>query len=115
MRKCFFFDRDGVLNHSIVKNGKPYSPNALNEVKISYYAFEIIRYLKYRNFLTIVVTNQPDVKRKIVSIEIVKNINNYLKKKLKFDDLFVCYDDKDYSFYRKPKPGMIFEAKKNGI
>ncbi len=112
MRKCFFFDRDGVLNHSIVKNGKPYSPNTLNEVKVSYYAFEIIRYLKNRNFLTIVVTNQPDVKRKIVSVEIVKSINNYLKKKLKFDDLFVCYDDKDYSFYRKPKPGMIFEAKK---
>ena len=112
MRKCFFFDRDGVLNDSIVKNGKPYSPNNLKEVKINNYAYEIIRYLKNRNFITIVVTNQPDVKRKIVKLETVKSINKYLKTKLKFDDLFVCYDDKDYSYFRKPKPGMIFEAKK---
>ena len=111
MRKCFFFDRDGVLNSSIVRNGKPYSPDYLEDVKITDYAYEIIDYLKKKKFLTIVVTNQPDVKRKKVKLKTVENINKFLKKKLKFDDIFVCYDDKDYSYFRKPKPGMIFAAK----
>jgi len=50
MRKCFFFDRDGVLNTSIVKNGKPYSPNNLKELKITENAFEIIDYCKKKKF-----------------------------------------------------------------
>ena len=111
MRKCFFFDRDGVLNTSIVKNGKPYSPNNLKELKITENAFEIIDYCKKKNFLTIVVTNQPDVKRKKVELKTVQSINKFLKEKLKFDDIFVCYDDNDSSYFRKPKPGMIFAAK----
>ena len=64
MRKCFFFDRDGVLNKSIVKEGKPYSPIELSELIIDKDAADIIKYLRSKNFLIIVVTNQPDVKRK---------------------------------------------------
>ena len=30
MRKAFFFDRDGVLNKSIAKNGKPFSPKKIS-------------------------------------------------------------------------------------
>jgi D-glycero-D-manno-heptose 1,7-bisphosphate phosphatase len=112
MRKAFFFDRDGVLNKSIVKLGKPYSPNSFDELVITDGAKEIIKYIKNKNYLTIVVTNQPDVKRKKTSRNFVEKINSFLKKKLLFDDLFVCYDDNDFSFFRKPKPGMIFQAQK---
>ena len=112
MRKCFFFDRDGVLNKSIVKNGKPYSPTKISELIIDDDAQDIIRYLKSKNFLIIVVTNQPDVKRKKVSKDFILKIHKILKKNLKYDDLYVCYEDNDNSFYRKPKPGMLFSAKK---
>jgi D-glycero-D-manno-heptose 1,7-bisphosphate phosphatase len=112
MRKAFFFDRDGVLNKSIVKLGKPYSPDNFDELVIADGAKEIINYIKKKNYLVIVVTNQPDVRRKIISRNFVEKINSFLKEKLLFDDLFVCYDDKDFSFFRKPKPGMIFQAQK---
>jgi len=112
MRKAFFFDRDGVLNKSIVKLGKPYSPNSFDELKITDGAKEIIQYMKNKNYLTIVITNQPDVKRKKTSKNFIEKINSLLKQKLLFDDLFVCYDDKDFSFFKKPKPGMIFQAQK---
>jgi len=112
MRKAFFFDRDGVLNKSIVKNGKPFSPKNLNEMVLSSYAEEIIFYLKKRNYLILIVTNQPDVKRKKTKLDDVIEINLYLKKKLKVDDIFVCYADKDYSSNRKPKNGMILEAQR---
>ena len=51
MRKCFFFDRDGVLNKSIVKKGKPYSPIKLSELIIDKDAVDIIKYLRSKNFL----------------------------------------------------------------
>ena len=112
MRKCFFFDRDGVLNKSIVKKGKPYSPVKMSELIIDEDAADIIKYLKSKNFLIIVVTNQPDVKRKKVTKDFINSIHKHLKKNLKFDDLYVCYEDNNNSFYRKPKPGMLFSAKK---
>jgi len=112
MRKCFFFDRDGVLNKSIVKEGKPYSPEKMSELIIDQDAADIIKYLKSKNFLIIVVTNQPDVKRKKVTKNFINSIHKHLKKNLKYDDLYVCYEDNDNSFYRKPKPGMLFLAKK---
>lgn len=112
MRKCFFFDRDGVLNKSIVKKGKPYSPEKMSELIIDQDAADIIKYLKSKNFLIIVVTNQPDVKRKKVTKNFINSIHKHLKKNLKYDDLYVCYEDNDNSFYRKPKPGMLFLAKK---
>ena len=112
MRKAFFFDRDGVLNESIVKLGKPYSPSNFEELKTTDGAKNIIRYLKKKNFVIIVVTNQPDVKRKKITKNFVEKIHSILKKELLFDDLFVCYDDKDFSFFRKPKPGMLLDAQK---
>ena len=112
MRKCFFFDRDGVLNKSIVKKGKPYSPIKLNELIIDEDAAHIIKYLRSKNFLIIVVANQPDVKRKKVSKDFIISIHRILKKNLKYDDLYVCYEDNNNSFYRKPKPGMLLSAKK---
>ena len=66
-RKAFFFDRDGVLNESIVINGRPYSPSNMDELQIRDGAVDIIKYLKARNYIIIVVTNQPDVKRKKTS------------------------------------------------
>ena len=51
MRKCFFFDRDGVLNKSIVKEGKPYSPIELSELIIDKDAADIIKYLDQKFFL----------------------------------------------------------------
>ena len=88
--ESFFFDRDGVLNKSIVRFGKPYPPNNLRELVVSDYAKEIILYLKNKNFLIIIVTNQPDFKRKKNTLENIISINNYLKNLLKIDDIFVC-------------------------
>ena len=58
------------------------------------------------------LTNQPDVKRKKNSKINVENINLYLKKKLFLDYILVDYSDDENSYFRKPNPGMIFFAKK---
>lgn len=72
---------------------------------------DIVEHIRRKNFLTIMITNQPDVKRKKTSIQNVNEINFFFKNYLKLDDIFVCFDDKDYSYFRKPKPGMLFAAR----
>lgn len=49
MRKAIFFDRDGILNKSIVINSKPYSPRSLKEFKINLFLKKYINFLKKKN------------------------------------------------------------------
>ncbi len=113
MRKAVFLDRDGVINKAIIKDGKPLSPNSLNELEILPGVKESIIKLKKLNFVCLVVTNQPNVTRKIIDKNSVIQINNFLKNKIPLDDIFVCYhDDKDNCDCRKPKPGLLLEAGK---
>jgi D-glycero-D-manno-heptose 1,7-bisphosphate phosphatase len=66
------------------------------------------------NFKTIVVTNQPDVARKLISQEVVEEIHRELTKKLCIDAFYVCWhDDKDECTCRKPRPGMLAQAAKD--
>ena len=110
--KAVFLDRDGVLNKSIVKKGLPFPPKTLDEVEIPIGVIEGLKYLKKMGFMTIVITNQPDVARNKTSIENVNKINNYLKKKLEINHFICCFhDDKDNCECRKPKSGMVNVAK----
>ena len=117
MKKAVFLDRDGVLNRSFIKNGKPFPPFDLNNVEILEGVKDAIIALKKENWLVIVITNQPDVARNKASKQNVEKINSYLKLILQFDEIFTCYhDDIDACECRKPKPGMLVAAsKKNNI
>ena len=111
-RKAIFFDRDGVLiNAPLDKDNKPLSINKLSEVQLCKGIEDVCN--KYKNsFLLIMITNQPDFKRKKNTKKNIMEVNNYLKKKLKLKDIFVCYESDDSCFFRKPNPGMLLEAKK---
>ena len=113
MKKAVFLDRDGVINKAFVKDGLPKSPNSLNELKILPGVKESILRLKELDFICLVVTNQPDVPRGKINKNIVVEMNNFLKKEIELDDIFVCYhDDKDNCNCRKPKPGLLLQASK---
>jgi len=111
--KAIFLDRDGVLNKAIVKNRKPYPPSKIEEFEILPGVFEAIQLLRDSGFKLIVVTNQPDVGRGVINIEIVEEINNLIIKQLKVDEIISCFhDDSDNCECRKPKTGMILQAVK---
>ena len=113
MKKAVFLDRDGVINEAFIKNGQPSSPNSLDELKILPGVKESILRLKKLNFICLVVTNQPDVSRRKIKKKTVIKMNNFLKKVIELDDIFVCYhDDKDNCNCRKPKPGLLLQAGK---
>ncbi len=111
MRRAIFFDRDGVLNSSMVLGGKPYPPKDLSELNVMPGAVEVCNHLHDLGYILIGITNQPDVARGKSNKQDVENINSYLKKLLLLDDFKTCFhDDADSCLCRKPLPGLIFES-----
>lgn len=116
-RPAVFLDRDGVLNESVVRNGTPYPPSSVDELRIVDDALLALRDLKRRGYVLLVVTNQPDVARGAQKRETVDEINAALSAALPIDAVLVCWhDDADACDCRKPKPGLIFEgAQRYGV
>ena len=115
--RAVFFDRDGVINRAIIRNGKPYPPLRLEELEFFPGIKEAIGRLKDGGFRIIVATNQPDVARGFQTRAHVEAIHNYLMKNLPIDEFCVCFhDDADGCTCRKPLPGMLIDiAKKKDI
>ena len=114
MKKAVFLDRDGVINKAIVKNGKPCSPMDLNSVEIIFGVKDSLKALRDADWMTIVVTNQPDVARGKISKKEVEKINTYMKNTLPINEFYTCiHDNNDLCECRKPKPGELTLAAKN--
>jgi D-glycero-D-manno-heptose 1,7-bisphosphate phosphatase len=109
--RAVFFDRDGVLNHAVVRNGKPYPPKDLGDFIIYDDALNCTTQLKENGFYIFVVTNQPDVKSGIQSLETMRAMNAMLQRAMPIDHIEVCFD-KDSGFY-KPEPGMLIATAQN--
>jgi D-glycero-D-manno-heptose 1,7-bisphosphate phosphatase len=111
MQRAVFLDRDGVLSHTDVRNGKPYAPARFEDFEILPGTFEALSSLKRIGFALAVITNQPDVGNGKVKKETVEQMNTYLKSELPIDIIKVCYHAQTEGCEcRKPKPGMILEA-----
>ncbi|MEO8629752.1 MAG: HAD family hydrolase [Betaproteobacteria bacterium] len=111
MRKAVFLDRDGVLNASVARQGKPYPPDSLDELKVLPGVEQALAALRAAGYLNIVVTNQPDVATGVQRIEVVEAMHAFLRRELAIDDVKVCYHtDREDCACRKPKPGLLLTA-----
>lgn len=111
MNKAVFLDRDGVLNHSIIIDGKPYAPRTHEDFILNpdLQALSRLRNLGYR---LIVVTNQPDVANGLVSRQFVDELHALLEKAFPFDAILACFHNAAAQCdCRKPKPGMLHQAR----
>jgi D-glycero-D-manno-heptose 1,7-bisphosphate phosphatase len=117
MTRAVFLDRDGVLNKAFIRNGKPFSPDTVEEMIIVPDAADALNRLRRHGFRLIVATNQPDIARKRLTREQVDAMNGHLRSKLPLDAVEVCtHDDADNCDCRKPKPGLLLNAaKRDGI
>jgi D-glycero-D-manno-heptose 1,7-bisphosphate phosphatase len=117
MRRAVFVDRDGVLNKTYVRDGKPYSPDTIGEMIIFPDAAEALERLREHGFRLIMATNQPDIARGRLTRAQVDAMNGYLANRVPLDAIEVCpHDDADHCDCRKPKPGLLLQAaKREGI
>ena len=118
--KCFFLDRDGVINKEVgyIKDFKKF--RFLKGVHSA------IKYLNIKNFLVIIITNQAAVGKGIITEKELNYLHNKMKKILSkrnlsiVDDIFYSSYFKDSKklkfrknkFDRKPYSGMILKAAK---
>jgi transaldolase len=115
LRPAVFLDRDGTLNHQIIRDGKPFAASSLEEFRLFEGVPECCRALKAAGFLLVVVTNQPDVGRGTLSEAVVDAIHARLSELVpEIDRVEACYDPGrgEGSLRRKPEPGMILDAAK---
>ena len=115
--KCFFLDRDGVINKEVgyISNFKDFI--FLKDVH------KTIKYLNEKRFIVIIITNQAAIGKGIIneaklnSIHF-KMIKSLYEKKAKIDDIYFApyykYSKKNKyrknKYDRKPNPGMIIKA-----
>lgn len=111
MNRAIFLDRDGVINRVILKDGKPFSPRAMEEFVFCEGIKEFLTESRKAGFLNIVFTNQPDIARGLVDSNAVEKMHDFVKQHLPVDDVLLClHDDADNCRCRKPKPGMLTGA-----
>ena len=109
--KVLFLDRDGICNLPIIKNGKPFSPRYVNQLIFHPDIKCVVEAAKNKNYKIFIVTNQPDVARKSMTLNVANEINKLVLEHSGADDLFACYhDDSDNCDCRKPKTGLFSAA-----
>lgn len=110
-RPGVFLDRDGVLNASVTRAGRPHPPSSADEVELLPGVEGALRAFADAGLPLIVVTNQPDIARGTATLEDVDAINARLRAALPIDEIVVCpHDDPDDCACRKPRPGMLVDA-----
>lgn len=114
MNKAVFFDRDGVINKDF---GYIYKQEdfVFNEG-----VFDLLKFCKEQGFLLFVITNQSGIARGYYTIEDFKTLSAYMQNELKkklgfgFDSIYFCpHLPQEECVCRKPKTGMIDQAKKD--
>jgi D-glycero-D-manno-heptose 1,7-bisphosphate phosphatase len=111
LKRAVFFDRDGVLNEAIVREGVPHPPASVGDLRVAAGAAGVVSAVRDAGWLAIVITNQPDVARGGTTLERVDAINAEIVERLGVDAIYTCpHDDADGCDCRKPKPGLLLRA-----
>jgi len=112
MKKCVFFDRDGIVNQS---PGAGYVERWTDFVLLPEFV-NVLRVVESKGYEAVIVTNQRGVARGIMTMdavnEIHRNLRAVLQRKygLALLDILCCPHGKDECECRKPKPGMLLDA-----
>ncbi|MBC8343431.1 MAG: HAD-IIIA family hydrolase [Bacteroidetes bacterium] len=107
-KPAIFLDRDGVINSVDKRQGM--SPRLFEDFKIFPNVKEALEAFRNLGFLNLVLTNQPDIARGLMTLSELDKMNKLLRNEFPVDDIMVCpHDDADNCKCRKPKPGMLFD------
>lgn len=109
--KAVFLDRDGVINHTVLRRGAQRAPQDLSEWAWSEGVHDTLRALSARGYLLFVCTNQPDVVRGWQTREQVDVFHALIERELPVSRIYACFHDNAAACEcRKPRPGMLLQA-----
>ncbi|MBS3075839.1 HAD family hydrolase [Candidatus Pacearchaeota archaeon] len=117
MKKAIFLDRDGVINKDV---GLLYKKK---DVKILPNVIKALKKLKEKDYLIVVITNQPVIARGLITEKRLIELNNFLNSLIEnlIDEFYFCphHPNANLEIYRricecrKPAPGLILRAAKD--
>ncbi|HEY9778026.1 MAG TPA: HAD-IIIA family hydrolase [Planktothrix sp.] len=104
--KTVFLDRDGIINDVVMRASGLSSPRSLGEFRITDDFPQLYNRISKLNLF--VVTNQPDISRKLLDEDVLQSIHLSLLERFEFREILYCPHDDSFNCHcRKPKPGMI--------
>lgn len=115
-RPAVFLDRDGTLNRQVIRDGRPYPPQTLDEFELFPGVPEACAQLAAAGYVLVVATNQPDVGRGTQSQAVIDTMHAKLRRLVPaISHIEACYApglDKSAppDRRRKPEPGMLLDA-----
>lgn len=119
-RKAVFLDRDGTLIEAIHRPGFPADSLIKKEITAPFFekelkffpdAWDSLDRLRVAGYLTIMVTNQPDVAHGYMSEEEWLKIHKSVINSLFLDDFYMCrHTGEDNCPFKKPSPLMLLAA-----
>ncbi len=110
MNRALFLDRDGIVNEVVMREGKPQSPRHLEELVLIPDTILLAQIAKELGFFLVLVTNQPDVSRGLLSRKELKKMHQVIQENIPFDRIEVCTSSNDAYIRRKPNPGMLLQS-----
>ena len=113
LRRAVFLDRDGVLNRSVVsESGVGRAPWSMGEIEVDVSHRGAVRALEEAGWLLVIVTNQPDVSRGLLTESDALAINGVVEEAFpQISASYLCFHTgSDGCSCRKPLPGMLLRA-----
>lgn len=110
-KPAVFIDRDGVINKTIIKNGRPYAPTAIDDLHLLNGVAEAVNILQGLGFELIIVTNQPDVAKGVITRKQLAGFHEKISRETGLRHFYACiHEEKDQCECRKPKTGLLRAA-----
>jgi len=111
LKKAIFLDRDGVIND----NSIAYYVYKMEDFKLNPGVLQTLKHFNNKGYLLIIITNQGGIARKQYNTQIVNELNRYIIKSFKenninLTDIFYCPHHPEISKCLCRKPGsLLFE------
>ncbi len=107
---ALFLDRDGIFNELVFRDKSFHSPRSWDEV--IHFSLAGLPQIKSLGFKLIMITNQPDIERKIISQKFVEELHDFYQKQYQLDRIYVCPYASNEHPLKKPNPGLFLLAQK---
>lgn len=109
-RPAIFFDRDGIINEVVMREGAACSPREASAFRFKPGIHEAFQAARDAGFLRIIVTNQPDVERGQIPRHEYEAMQKLVRETLQPDGFEACEASSNADRRKKPNPGMLIDA-----
>jgi len=109
-RPAIFFDRDGIINEVVMRDGAACSPREASAFRFKPGIREAFQAARDAGFLRIIVTNQPDVERGQIPRHEYEAMQMLVRETLQPDGFEACEASSNVDRRKKPNPGMLLDA-----